>query len=92
MQLFEGFELQTRTLDDGGIRLRVGGNGPPLLLLHGNPQTHLMWHAVAAELARTYTVVCPDLRGYDGSLKPPASADHAAYSKRAMAVLLPAGY
>ena len=85
MRLFEGFELQTRPLADGDIRLRVGGSGPPLILLHGNPQTHLMWHAVAAELARTRTVVCPDLRGYGGSLKPPASADHAAYSKHAMA-------
>ena len=85
MTLFDGFELQTRRLAGGDIRLRVGGSGPPLVLLHGNPQTHLMWHAVAPELARAYTVICPDLRGYGGSFKPPASADHAAYGKRAMA-------
>ena len=66
----------------GTIRLRRGGSGPPLLLLHGNPQTHAMWHAVAPELARRFTVVCPDLRGYGGSFKPEATADHAPYAKR----------
>lgn len=83
--LFPGFTLAEVTLDEGRIRLRHGGSGPPLLLLHGNPQTHLMWHAVAPELARSFTVVCPDLRGYGGSLKPPATPDHAPYAKRAMA-------
>ena len=82
---FEGFELRTVAVADGALRVRVGGSGPPLLLLHGNPQTHAMWHAVAPELARTHTVICPDLRGYGGSFKPRASADHAPYSKRAMA-------
>ena len=82
---FDGFELTTRDVTDGTLRLRIGGEGPPLLLLHGNPQTHAMWHHVAPVLARTHTVICPDLRGYGGSLKPPPSADHAAYSKRAMA-------
>jgi haloacetate dehalogenase len=67
------------------LRLRRGGSGPPLLLLHGNPQTHAMWHKVAPALAKTYSVYCPDLRGYGGSFKPPVSADHAAYAKRAMA-------
>ncbi len=82
---FESFVQQTVAVDAGPIRLRIGGAGPPLLLLHGNPQTHAMWHAVAPALARRYTVICPDLRGYGGSHKPPASADHAAYAKREMA-------
>jgi haloacetate dehalogenase len=55
------------------------------LLLHGNPQTHAMWHKVAPDLAERFSVVCPDLRGYGGSLKPPATEDHAPYAKRAMA-------
>lgn len=77
--------LETVEVTDGPIRLRHGGSGPPLLMLHGNPQTHAMWHAVAPRLTDRYTVICPDLRGYGGSHKPPASADHAAYAKRAMA-------
>jgi haloacetate dehalogenase len=81
---FDGFELSHVNVAGGAIRLRHGGSGPPLLLLHGNPQTHAMWHAVAPELAKTYTVICPDLRGYGGSFKPPVIADHAAYSKAAM--------
>jgi haloacetate dehalogenase len=82
---FEGFTLEHVDVTDGRMRLRRGGSGPPLLLLHGNPQTHAMWNAVAPELARRFTVICPDLRGYGGSLKPPASKDHAAYAKKAMA-------
>lgn len=82
---FPGFTLTEIAVPGGTIRLRHGGSGPPLLLLHGNPQTHAMWHKVAPVLAGRYRVVCPDLRGYGGSFKPPASADHAAYSKRAMA-------
>ncbi len=82
---FEGFTLEHVAVRDGNLRLRRGGSGPPILLLHGNPQTHAMWHAVAPELARTYSVVCPDLRGYGGSMKPEASADHAAYAKINMA-------
>ena len=82
---FEGFRLEETVVDGQRIRLRQGGEGPPLLLLHGNPQTHAMWHKVAPVLARDYTVICPDLRGYGFSGKPPASPDHAAYSKRAMA-------
>ena len=58
----------------GTIRLRHGGSGPPLLLLHGNPQTHVMWHLVAPTLAQRFTVICPDLRGYGFSHKPPATA------------------
>jgi haloacetate dehalogenase len=69
----------------GTIRLRRGGSGPPLLLLHGNPQTHAMWHRVAPALSRRYAVVAPDLRGYGGSFKPPATPDHAPYAKAGMA-------
>lgn len=82
---FDGFKLTNIRVRDGIMRLRHGGSGPPLLLLHGNPQTHAMWHKVAPALARRYTVVCPDLRGYGGSHKPPATPDHAAYAKREMA-------
>ncbi len=85
MTFFEDFSLETIAVEGGEIRLRHGGSGPPLLLLHGNPQTHAMWHAVAPTLARRFSVICPDLRGYGGSLKPPVSPDHAAYAKRLMA-------
>ena len=82
---FEGFDLTTIHVADGALRLRQGGSGPPLLLLHGNPQTHAMWHAVAPVLARRYTVICPDLRGYGGSFKPGPTADHLPYAKSSMA-------
>ncbi len=82
---FDEFTLTTMRVRDGELRLRHGGSGPPLLLLHGNPQTHAMWHAVAPDLARRYTVICPDLRGYGGSLKPAATEDHAPYAKSSMA-------
>lgn len=83
--LFEGFTLDYRAVGGGKLRTRRGGEGPPLLLLHGNPQTHAMWHAVAAKLAARFTLVCPDLRGYGRSFKPEATADHAPYAKREMA-------
>lgn len=83
--LFEGFTLAHVPVPGGAIRLRHGGSGPPLLMLHGNPQTHAMWHLVAPELAKRFTVICPDLRGYGFSLKPPATEDHAPYAKREMA-------
>jgi haloacetate dehalogenase len=83
--MFEGFSLET--IDVGGVRLRVrhGGDGPALMLLHGHPRTHTTWHRVAPLLAAEHTVVCPDLRGYGRSSKPPTTPDHAPYSKRAMA-------
>lgn len=86
MTLFPRF--QTRKVRTGGatIHLVHGGKGEPVLLLHGYPQTHAMWHKVAPELAREYTVVCPDLRGYGDSSKPKGLPDHANYSKRAMAL------
>ena len=62
-----------------------GAGKPPLLLLHGYPETHAMWHKVAPSLAEHFHVVCPDLRGYGDSAKPPSDDDHAPYSKRAMA-------
>jgi haloacetate dehalogenase len=83
--MFEGFVEERRAGDGVTLRLRRGGVGPPLLLLHGNPQTHAMWNRVAPELAKRFTVICPDLRGYGFSDKPAPSADHAAYAKRAMA-------
>jgi haloacetate dehalogenase len=82
---FDRFTLEQVAVRDGTLRLRCGGSGPPLLLLHGNPQTHAMWHKVAPVLARKYSVVCPDLRGYGGSFKPPRTEDHAPYAKVAMA-------
>ena len=83
--MFDGFTLTTINTGSVSIRLRHGGSGPPLLLLHGNPQTHVMWHLVAPMLAQHFTVVATDLTGYGMSSKPPSTKDHAAYSKRAMA-------
>jgi len=82
---FPGFILDQVAVSAGTLRLRRGGKGPPLLLLHGNPQTHAMWHKVAPKLAEQYSLVLPDLRGYGGSFKPPATPDHAPYAKREMA-------
>ena len=83
--LFPGYSAEWINTRSGRIFARVGGKGPPLLLLHGYPQSHLIWHRVADELARHYTVVITDLRGYGLSDKPPGQADHANYSKRTMA-------
>jgi haloacetate dehalogenase len=83
--MFEGFETATIDVQGASIRVRHGGSGPPLLLLHGNPQTHAMWHEVAPRLAGDFTVVATDLRGYGDSSKPETTPDHAPYSKRAMA-------
>jgi len=83
--VFDGFE--TLDIDAGGVRIhaRRAGSGPPLLLLHGYPQTHVMWHAIAPALAEDFTVVACDLRGYGTSDKPPTTADHWPYTQRAMA-------
>ena len=83
--MFEGFERERVTTSQAEINVVRGGGGPPVLLLHGYPQTHAMWHAVAPRLAERFTVVAADLRGYGDSSKPPGGEDHAAYSKRAMA-------
>lgn len=85
--MFEGF-TEDRVAVGNGVQLRVryGGEGPPVVLLHGHPRTLTTWHRVAPLLARAgYTVVCPDLRGYGQSSKPPPLRDHSNYSKRAMA-------
>src|SRR5919204_1746686 len=83
--MFEGFEVAMIETGEAALRVRHGGSGPPLLLLHGHPQTHLMWHAVAPGLAERFTVVAPDLRGYGESSKPETTPGHEPYSKRAMA-------
>src|SRR5437763_2257329 len=83
--MFEGFEMEMIDIGEATIYVRHGGSGPPLLLLHGHPQTHAMWHSTAPVLARDHTVVCADLRGYGGSSKPPPGLDHEPHSKRAMA-------
>jgi len=83
--VLDGFE-QTRIATTGAeINLRKAGQGPPLLLLHGYPQTQIMWHRIAPALAERFTVVLTDLRGYGDSAKPPGGDNHEAYSKRAMA-------
>ncbi len=83
--MFEGFTRATIETSDAHIVTVYGGKGPPVLLMHGNPFTHVCWHQVAPVLARDFTVVCPDLRGYGDSSKPAPVADHANYSFRAMA-------
>jgi haloacetate dehalogenase len=83
--MFEEFNLSMIDTGEAIIRVRHGGSGPPLLLLHGHPQTHMMWHEVAPRLAQQFTIVAADLRGYGQSSKPPTTPDHEPYSKRAMA-------
>ena len=87
MSLFPGFETRDVEGDGARIRAAIGPRrpGPALLLLHGYPQTHAMWHKIAPRLATRYNVVATDLRGYGDSSKPPTDAEHAPYSKRAMA-------
>ena len=83
--MLHGFENRDVQVGDITVAASVGGSGPPLLLLHGYPQTRACWHRVAPGLARRFTVVAADLRGYGDSSKPPGGGDHAAYSKRTMA-------
>jgi haloacetate dehalogenase len=84
--MFERFSSRTVATGGAEIHLRLGGDGPPLLLLHGYPQTSAMWHRVAPGLAERFTVVAADLRGYGRSSKPLSDPDHLAYSKRIMAL------
>ena len=86
MSLFPGFTQRKIRTSGASINLVMAGEGPPVLLLHGYPQTHAMWHKVAPQLARDYTVICADLRGYGDSSKPRGIPGHANYSKRAMAL------
>src|SRR5215510_9854428 len=80
-----GFDYQRVPVADGvALNTAIGGSGSPVVLLHGFPQTHLMWRHVAADLAADHTVICPDLRGYGASDKP-AEADETTYAKRTMA-------
>src|SRR4051812_9660768 len=83
--LLPGFETRELPTSRGSVHARVGGSGPPLLLLHGYPETHLMWHAVAPRLAERHTVVATDLAGYGASFRPAPADDHAPHAKRAMA-------
>jgi len=83
--MFEEFESIELAIDNTTINLVKGGNGPPLLLLHGYPQTHTMWHKIAPKLAEDFTVIATDLRGYGDSGKPASDDKHLPYSKRRMA-------
>lgn len=83
--MLDGFERRRIAFDGADIHLATGGDGPPLLLLHGYPQNHLIWHAVAPRLAERFTLVMPDLRGYGESTGPAPDADNVLYSKRTMA-------
>jgi haloacetate dehalogenase len=84
--MFDGFAECRLPTGRGDVYARVGGSGPPLLLLHGYPQTHLMWRGVAGLLAERFTVVAVDLPGYGASFRPTPGADHAPHSKRALAL------
>jgi haloacetate dehalogenase len=84
--MFEGFETETVDVEGIGILARTAGSGLPLLLLHGSPQTHAMWHLLAPKLAEDFTVVLTDLRAYGDSSKPQTDERHGPYSKRSMAL------
>ncbi len=86
VKTFEGFHTERIKTSGAEIHARIGGGGPPLLLLHGFPQTHMMWHKIAPALAEDFTVVATDLRGYGDSNKPADGENHANHSKRATAV------
>ncbi len=82
--MFAGFRKDQRHVNGVDIAYRIGGSGPGLLLLHGHPQTHVIWHKIAGDLARHFTVVAADLRGYGDSTRPAADEQHLNYSKREM--------
>ena len=76
MNFFSDFKISFLKIKKGSIRYRKAGSGPPILMLHGNPQTHVMWHKVSPELVNNYTVICPDIPGYGKSCKPTLSHNH----------------
>src|SRR5262249_52282682 len=84
-RLFPGFRVEAVQTSGATIRVLSKGSGPPLLLIHGHPYTHVTWHKVAPALTDSYTIIAPDLRGYGGSSKPPYSARSQDYSFRVMA-------
>ncbi len=84
--MLAGFATRRVKTSGAEVFLRHAGQGPGVLLIHGYPQTHVVWHRVASALTARFTVVCPDLRGYGASTRPPADAGHTVYSKRAMAL------
>ena len=84
MSFFPGFEQRRVKVGDIAFNVRLGGSGSPLLLLHGYPQSHVAWHRIAPELARRFTVACPDLKGYGDSDAPPPTPGSGNYSKRIM--------
>ena len=88
--MFDEVSLETSDTGEATLRVRHGGSGPPVLLLHGHPRAHATWHRVAPLLTQDHRVVCPDLRGYGRSSKPPTTPNHEPYSKRAMARDCPA--
>src|ERR1700733_10105385 len=83
--MFDGFQLDRVDVGEVTLRVRYGGEGEPVVLLHGHPRTHTTWHRVAPLLSGSFFVVCPDLRGYGQSTLPPDAPGHAQSSKRAMA-------
>src|SRR5271156_1080893 len=83
--MFDGFTSKRIATSGAEIALVQGGSGPPLLLIHGYPQNHVIWHKVAPRLAERFTLIIPDLRGYGASSKPATDKAHLPYSKRAMA-------
>ncbi|MCS6881773.1 MAG: alpha/beta hydrolase [Oscillochloridaceae bacterium] len=85
MTILANFRAERIRVPEVTLNVALGGGGPPLLLLHGYPQTHAMWHKIAPSLAADFTVIAPDLRGYGDSDKPPGDPEHVTYSKRAMA-------
>ena len=85
MDFFNDFKISFAEIKKGAIRYRIAGSGPPLLMLHGNPQTHAMWHKVAPAVIENFTVICPDIPGYGKSFKPNLSENHKEHSKVSMA-------
>ena len=85
IDLFPSFQTRDLKCSSATIHLVIGGDGPPLLLLHGYPQSHIIWRKIAPQLAKHFTVVAPDLRGYGDSSRPAGGENHSGYSKRVMA-------